>query len=113
MNFKLYAIEKRSGSFLGYDKENVTKVGTSIRLEGTNGSPDIRVVKHDAYRKLLYTKHKGYTSYIDRGSGNRYMPARFVVYEYEEEIVGNEIHLNVDLFGIAELPLSWKPPTNA
>lgn len=109
--FRLQAYEKgRLGwNVVSYDRELVTKKGQAVRLEGTAGVYESHVVCHDPARKLVVLKHKGYTSYIDRGTGNAYSPARFIVYEYREKIFGNEIHLYVGLFGIMELPLNWKP----
>jgi len=112
--FRVFAVEPvgKTGSGyrpLGFDKSLVTKRGAAVRLEGVAGAGDIRVVSHDDRRRLLATKHAGYTAYTDRGSGNLYTPARFVIYEYDEAVAGNEIHLFVGLFGIMTLPISWKP----
>jgi hypothetical protein len=113
--FRLIAIKEGSNMSWGYatlgcDKETVTRIGAWVKLDGTAGIHEARVIKHDPDRKLLYVKHSGYTSYLGRGTGNAYSPARFVVYEYAELAHGNEIHLYVDLFGIAELPMKWSPP---
>lgn len=112
-SFRLVALRPSStGSnyaHIGYDKAVVTAPNAHVKLEGTAGVHKTAVVKHIPNLALLIVKHWGYTTYIDRGSGNKYSPACFVIYEYVEKMVGNEIHLYVDLFGIAELPLSWKP----
>lgn len=111
MGFRLQRVQLYQGGYthVGYDKELVTEVGAAIRLEGTAGAHKALVVKHLPERKLLAVKNFGYTSYVDRGTGNAYSPARFTIYEYEEIVRGNEVHLVVDLFGIMELPLGWKP----
>lgn len=97
-------------SIVGRDIETVGLVGQQVKLEGTAGIYPAHVVKHDKTRKLIYVKHAGYTSYISRGTGNSYSPACFIVYHYDLRAVGNELHPFVGLFGIAELPLNWKPP---
>lgn len=96
-------------SIVGRDIEVVAKPGQQVKLEGTAGINPAYVVKHDATRRLLYVKHEGFSSWINRGSGLGYSPACFRVYQYDLRVVGNEQHLFVDLFGIAELPLKWQP----
>ncbi len=93
----------------GYDKALVTALGAWVKLDGTSGLHEARVVRHLPDKKLLIVKHYGYTSYIDRGSRNQYRPAVFTIYEYKERTKENEIHLWVDLFGLTEIPLKWTP----
>lgn len=113
--FRLVAVKNGSKadgtgfSYLGYDVEIVTKPETWIKLEGTAGLHEARVIRHIPERKLLVVKHYGYTCYIDRGSRNQYQPAHIIIYEYVERTVGNEIHLWVDLFGLTQFDLKWKP----
>lgn len=99
----------RGWSIVSRDKSGILVRDQMVKLEGTAGLYPAYVVRWDEKRNLIVVKHEGYTSYISRGSGNAYSPARFVVYEYAEVGRGNEIELHVDLFGIMELPLKWYP----
>ena len=96
-------------SIVGRDMAIVLKPGQMVKLDGTAGVNPAYVVKHDPGRRLVYVKHDGYSSWLNRGSGLGYSPACFRVYEYDLRVAGNEQHPYVSLFGIAELPLSWKP----
>ena len=106
--FQLLKIDDK-GREISQDISEIAVPGSRIKLAGVTRCPDIRVVRHDAQRKLLFTKHAGYTSYTDRWSGNQYTPARFVIYEYRTELDGNVTCAYVELFGIAMLPINWKP----
>lgn len=96
-------------SVTGTDIETVTKPGQQVKLDGTAGMQPIYVVKHLPERRLLILKHDGYSSWINRGSGLGYSPACFRIYEYSTQLKGNVTEVWVSLFGIAELPLGWKP----
>lgn len=106
--FQLVAINDRWG-VIGEDKDAVTKPGQLVHLAGLSGRHPAWVVRHIADRKLVVVKHAGYSDYIGGFQQTAYMPARFVIYAYSEKPAGNEIHLYVDLFGIAEIPIKWKP----
>lgn len=96
-------------SIVGRDMGVVLKPGQMVKLEGTAGLNPAYVVKHDPERCLVYVKHDGFSSWLNRGSGLGYSPACFRVYEYELRLSGNEQRPFVSLFGIAELPLKWSP----
>jgi hypothetical protein len=98
-------------SIIGSDFDTVTKPGQMVKLDGTAGINPAYVVRHLPDRRLLIIKHDGYSSWLNRGSGLGYSPACFRIYEYDVRTKpgANEGEVFVSLFGIAELPLSWKP----
>ncbi len=111
MKFCLEVWERYNGfhRHVSHDKSAILAKGAFIHLEGTSSRLERLVVRHDDKRKLLLIKEPGSTNYISRGTGSVYSPARFILYEYLEQIVGNEIHLWVDLFGIMKFNVNWKP----
>lgn len=112
-DFRLVYIDPETNREAGHDKALLIVPGAQVHLSGTtrNAGQKSHVVKHVEHLKLLIVKNSGYSWYYNSFHPTQYSPANFTVYEYAERIVGNEIHLMVDLFGIAELPLKWKPPT--
>lgn len=104
--FRLRAIEAHDpetdakGCYKGRltDKRHILKRGAAVFKDGVQASPDpMRVEDFCEDRKLIFIRCRGYSTHINRMVGSVYEPAKILVYEYVEQVKGNEINIMVEL----------------
>lgn len=112
MRFRLRAIDLPENPDSGHydaflrDKRHVLREGAAVFMEGVQASPDpMRVEAYCEARKLIFIRCRGYSTHINRMVGSSYEPAKILVYEYEERVEGNEVHITVKLFPLWEFKL--------